>query len=255
MRHLCITRFKLGLKHVLSRPVSTLSITPWLYDIIEPTIEDGVTFQQSLEILSKALEFFQIRFPKNEREYALECRFWTAFAHELTVKHANSIGMYRVSRSCMRTVNNSYVPTFGALADLLVEAGLDTADHTRRFFTAMITLIHLAYAEYLPLVHLEDLEFTHIDHQDIHYDVVHSLVVDSNVLRFVGESEFIYHNVKTKLSIVLPLDEVFQPIHYIAISAPRPSGNLPIVDMAYYGADSAHIEYLLTKMDWEINAI
>lgn len=222
-------------------------ITPTLYDIIEPLLNDEVNIQMALAILKSALVFVTTR-DVQSREFIAERREFTLWSNQLTVSYASVIGMFEQTDICHQVSNKSWLAAFTQLTDSLASNGIDSPTNITNFTHVLITLISLAYLSNLPMVSWGDLNTwckLDINSASITNDVT-SCAADRDVLRVIMGNEYVYTNTLTKRIIRLPLDQEFHPVHYIAIGSKSMSGYM--ADLAYYGMDEHAAEALLSQV-------
>lgn len=252
MPAISLFQFKKELKVLAELPVlSNHDMLPWFYDIIEPLGGSGIEIHKSIKVLSKCLEFFDIRYPSGTPLFFLEKRSFTAFAHMLKVKHADSIEFFRTTNACMRSINDTLVPTFAELSNVLLQEDLDDAHVRGKYVDIIITLITLAYSESLPLAKVPDLTaFTHVPAMDITYDIVHSLDAIPFILRMEEEEHFLYINAKTNRSVRLDKDVAFTVGYLIAIlKTYTPTERF--ADLAFYGIGGQDAWAIIDKTNRE----
>lgn len=253
MDGITLKQFKEQLNHLANIPViNTHDITPWLYDIIEHLGETGDDLHNAIKTLAKCLNFFEITHEEGTPLFHLECRSFNVFSHVLKVKHADSIEMFRVTNTCMRSVNNTLVSTFAELSNELMFSDLDNNVKRSKYTDALITIIKLAYAGGLPLAAALDFnDFISVDSTDIQYDVVYTHRVLPYILRMEGDDYYLYVNSLNNRSIRLAKDVSFNMIYLLAIlKTCSPTDRL--TDMAFYGVDGAEAYAIMDMVNKEV---
>lgn len=236
MNSITLAQFKEQLNHLANITVVTNhDMTPWFYDIIEPLGETGEDLHYAIKVLAKCLNFFEFTHPEGTALYYLERRSFTVFAQMLKIKHSDSIEMFRLTNTCMRSINNTLVATFAELSNELMFGDLDNSAKRGNFTNALITIISLAYANGLPITSVPDFtDFIHVPSMDIKYDIVHAHGTLPYILRMEEKEHYLYVNSLNNRSIRLAKDVSFNMVYLLAILKTYDQIDR-FTDMAFYG--------------------
>lgn len=248
MRKLTNSEFQVAINTLVRRTdvIRSDDISPSLYDMLDPLLDERISIRCVLSVLNDALVFIQM--PDDlSWAFAAERLLFNKWAAELTTKYSSIIGVFMTEPACFDAVNSTWIEAFAKLTDTLVERGLDNNETVIKFTILLVTIIKLMYLNNLPLVALECVNvWVKMDLGPKDPCNIMGCALDRNVVRVEQGNNYIYHNTLTNRSIRLPHDQEFHPLHYVAIGCESLSGYE--IDLAYYGMSTEVAEKLLSEI-------